>query len=95
MPHSQQEKNKAISRLRRIRGQAEALERAIETGDDCGKILQQLSALRGAVNGMIVDVLEGHLKETFDPDQGGGALPPKVVKANLAESLALIRSYMK
>jgi DNA-binding FrmR family transcriptional regulator len=95
MPHSPQEKKKAISRLRRIKGQAEALERAIEDGEECGKVLQQLAALRGAVNGMILEVLEGHMKETFAPEEGIESIPQKVLKNNLDEALTLIRSYLK
>ena len=53
MPHSPQEKKRVITRLRRIRGQAEALERAVEAGTECGALLQQLAALRGAANGLI------------------------------------------
>ena len=52
MPHSAEEKKRVITRLRRIRGQAEALERAVESGTDCGALLQQLSALRGATTQM-------------------------------------------
>lgn len=40
MPHTAEDKQRAITRLRRIKGQAEALERAVETGSDCAPILQ-------------------------------------------------------
>ena len=69
MPHSPAERRRVVTRLRRIKGQAEALERAVEAGTDCGDLLQQLAALRGAAHGLMADVLEGHLRETF----GGGA----------------------
>ena len=46
MPHSPEEKKRAIARLRRIRGQVDGLERAIEAGSDCGPVLQQIAALR-------------------------------------------------
>lgn len=91
MPHSPQEKKKAISRLRRIRGQTEALERAIEAGSECGAVLQQLAALRGAVNGLVYEVLEGHLRETFGPN----AEAAHHSAANLDQTIALIRSYLK
>lgn len=87
MPHNPADKKKAISRLRRIRGQAEALERAVESDVDCGQLLQQLAALRGAVNGMIFEILEGHMRETFDN--------PNQTEKGLNEALTLIRSYMK
>ena len=54
MPHSPEDKKKALTRVRRIRGQAEALERALEAGADCAPVLQQLAAIRGAAEGSIV-----------------------------------------
>jgi DNA-binding FrmR family transcriptional regulator len=65
MPHTPDEKRRAVARLRRIRGQAEALERAIDAGADCGALLQQIAALRGAANGLMAEVLEGHLRGIF------------------------------
>lgn len=65
MPHSPQDKKRAITRLRRINGQVQALERAVEQESPCGELLQQLAALRGAVNGLMAEVLETHLHETF------------------------------
>ena len=65
MPYTAQEKQRAVARLRRIKGQAEALERAVLEGTDCGMLLQQISALRGATNGLMAEVLESHLRETF------------------------------
>lgn len=91
MPHSPQEKKRVITRLRRIRGQAEALERAVEVGTDCGSLLQQLAALRGATNGLMAEVLDSHLRETF-----GTAQDAKPGMASEIEQLMrLVRSYLK
>ena len=88
MPHSPEDKKRAITRLRRIRGQAEALERTVEEGAACGAVLQQLAAIKGAVNGLMADVLQGHLRETFgDPD--------KALDDSIDETLALMRSYLR
>lgn len=95
MPHTPQEKKRAISRLRRIRGQTEALERAIEVGTECGPVLQQLAALRGAVNGLVYEVLESHLRETFGQGDGATHQLPKNPGASIDETIALIRSYLK
>lgn len=65
MPHSPEDKKRAITRLRRIKGQADALERAIEAGADCTPLLQQIVAMRGATNGLMAEVMESHLRETF------------------------------
>ena len=93
MPHTPEAKKKAISRLRRIRGQTEALERAVESGTDCGPLLQQLAALRGAVNGMIFDILDSHMRETFTPQKP--AKNNNDMDKGLDDALALIRSYLK
>ena len=100
MPHSPEDKQRAVTRLRRIRGQAEALERLVEGGADCGPVLQQLAAMRGAVNGLMAEVLEGHLRESFghaDCVPGTGADDAAHTKAHAAidEAVALVRSYLK
>ena len=68
MPHSSEDKKRAITRLRRIKGQADALERAIEAGADCAPLLQQIVAMRGATNGLMAEVMQSHLRETFGAD---------------------------
>ena len=88
MPHSPQDKQRAITRLRRIRGQADALERAVEAGSDCAPILQQLAAMRGAVHGLMADLLDSHMRETM-------AKQPAPTQADIDEMLALLRSYLK
>ena len=65
MPHSPQDKARAVARLKRIRGQCEALMRAVEGEAACVDLLQQIAALRGAVGGLMAEVLESHLRETF------------------------------
>lgn len=91
MPHSPDEKKRAITRLRRIRGQTDALERAIEEGSNCPAVLQQIAAIRGAVNGLMADVLESHLREgLFDP-----ARTKTAREVELDATLELIRRYLK
>lgn len=93
MPHSPDEKKRALTRLRRIRGQAEALERAVEAGTECGALLQQIAALRGAANGLMAEVLESHLRETFGPqrEEAGAAAPD----AEIDGIMRLLRTYLK
>ncbi|WP_140909501.1 formaldehyde-responsive transcriptional repressor FrmR [Cognatiluteimonas lumbrici] len=91
MPHSPEEKKKVLARVRRIRGQCDALDRALEAGADCGPVLQQIAAIRGAVNGLMSEVLESHLREQF----GQPAADPVDRKERVDEMTALIRSYLK
>lgn len=94
MPHSPEEKKKAIARLKRIGGQAEALQRAVEAGTECGAILQQLAALRGAVNGLMAEILEGHLRETFLAEAAAES-DPEQAQRTVQETIRLVRSYLK
>ncbi|MFN7152655.1 MAG: metal/formaldehyde-sensitive transcriptional repressor [Acidovorax sp.] len=88
MPHTAEDKQRAITRLRRIKGQAEALERAVEAGSECAPILQQLAAMRGAVHGLMADLLDGHVREIL-------AEKPALSQKSVDETLALLRSYLK
>ncbi len=90
MPHTPTEKKKALTRARRIRGQLEALERALEEGADCAPVLQQLAAIRGAVNGLMSEVLESHIREEF-----GAAGTGTKHAARVRDMTALVRSYLK
>ena len=91
MPHSPADKKKALTRVRRIRGQLDALERALEEGADCAPVLQQLAAVRGAVNGLMSEVLESHLREEF----GQVDASAKRRQASIDGAVALVRSYLK
>lgn len=90
MPHTPAEKKKALTRVRRLRGQMEALERALEAGTDCGPVLQQLAAIRGAVNGLMAEVLESHLREEF-----ADAANDVARSDSIEQAIALVRSYLK
>lgn len=93
MPHSTQDKKRAITRLKKIQGQAIALERAIEAGTECGELLQQIAALRGAANGLMVDVLDSHLRETFGPLKG--KIKNVDVKSEIDMLTKIVSRYLK
>jgi len=58
------EKTKLVKRLSRIRGQVDALQRAIVEQDaPSAKLLQQATACRGAMDGFIAEVIEDHIRE--------------------------------
>ncbi|SBW15147.1 hypothetical protein BR10RB9215_C11995 [Brucella sp. 10RB9215] len=94
MPHSPEDKKRALTRLRRIKGQAEALERAVEAGTECAALLQQIAALRGAANGLMAEVLESHFRETF-----GQARETMAQKddphTQIDEIMRILRTYLK
>ncbi len=63
MSHTTHQKKKLIARVSRIRGQLEAVERALEGERPCGEILQLLASVRGALTGLTGEVLDDHLHE--------------------------------
>jgi len=60
--HLSRDKSKLIARLRRIRGQVEGVERALETDAACDEVLRQIASIRGAITGLTHEVLEEHLR---------------------------------
>ena len=62
MTHTVREKSKLLARVRRIRGQVEAIERALETEVGCADVLQVIASVRGAVNGLMAEVIEDHIR---------------------------------
>ena len=89
MSHIHENRKKLVARVRRINGQMASLERAIEGDTECGAVLQQLAAVRGAVNGLILQVMEGHLRSHV---AGPGS---RKRQDELLPVLAVLKSYLK
>jgi FrmR/RcnR family transcriptional regulator, repressor of frmRAB operon len=71
MSHTRTEKQKLLTRIRRVRGQLEAVERAVQTEADCAAVLQQITACRGALDGLVAEVVEEHIRNhVVDPSAG-------------------------
>jgi len=62
MSHTIQEKQKLLNRVRRSRGQVEAIERALDEEHGCSDVLQRITSCRGAMNGLLAVVLEDHIR---------------------------------
>ena len=90
MSHTITGSAKLLARVRRIRGQTAALESSLGEGTECMAILQQIAAIRGAVNGLMLEVLEGHIREHLGPDANAAQ------RAEDTEAVvAALRSYLK
>lgn len=90
MSHTAREKHKLLARVRRIRGQIEAIERALELEAGCDKVMHLIAAVRGATAGLMAEVLEAHVREHLvDADGATG-------EGDAAEQLvAAVRSYLR
>jgi DNA-binding FrmR family transcriptional regulator len=89
--HTAENKQKLIFRVRRIRGQIDAIERALVEEKDCGDVLQLITAARGAMNGLMAELLEDHVRfHVLDP-----ARKPTSGQTAADELIGIVRSYLK
>ena len=63
MSHTIRDGEKLLARVRRLKGQMEAVERALEAQKPCGEVLQLLASIRGALNGLTGEVMQAHLHD--------------------------------
>ena len=81
---------KLLTRIRRIKGQIESLERSVADGADCYNVLQQTAAARGALNGLMTELIESHLRfHTLDRKRSG-----RNPEHEIEEVMTVIRSYL-
>jgi DNA-binding FrmR family transcriptional regulator len=92
MAHTVRDKSKLLNRVRRIRGQVEAIERALEDEQDCSDLLRTIAACRGAINGLMGEVIEGHIRyHVINPD-----MKPASPQAAAAQQLMdVVKTYLK
>ena len=92
MAHILRDQEKLIQRVRRIRGQIEALERAIAGEQDCSEVLRLISSARGAMAGLMAEVLEDHIRfHVVNPKE-----KPNSERVKAAEELIdVVRTYLK
>jgi DNA-binding FrmR family transcriptional regulator len=89
--HTIKEKAKLIARVRRIKGQLEALERGLEAELGCADVLMLVASMRGAVNGLTAEVMEDHIRNHIvDPDKKDS---PQAKGA--AELIEVLKTYIK
>jgi DNA-binding FrmR family transcriptional regulator len=90
MTHLDREKVKLLQRLRKLRGQLDAVERSLNANEECGGQLMLLAAVRGGVNGLMGEILETHIR--FHLTDGA----KEQIAPELGEDLIdLVRAYLK
>ena len=92
MSHTIVSKPKLLARVRRIRGQVEAVERALEAEVGCAGVLMLVASVRGAINGLTAELMEEHIRHHVvdparetDPDRARGA----------TELIDVVRTYLR
>lgn len=91
MAHLQKNKARLMARVRRIAGQMAAIEKAIEQEADCSLVLQQVAGARGALNGLMGELIEDHVREHV----ARPGLDAVARAAGAEELIAVVRRYAK
>jgi FrmR/RcnR family transcriptional regulator, repressor of frmRAB operon len=92
MAHTAANKNHLLNRVRRIRGQVEALERALAEKRECSDVLQLIAAARGAMGGLMGEVIEDHVRfHIVDP----GGKPSSKQAQSAQQLIDVLKPYLR
>jgi DNA-binding FrmR family transcriptional regulator len=92
MSHTVREKQKLLGRIRRIRGQVDAIERALESEAGCEQVMHLIAGMRGATAGLMAEVVEDHVRTHLVDAK----TYPKALNVDAAEKLLdVVRTYLK
>ena len=92
MSHTIRDQKKLLARVRRIRGQVEGIERALESQAGCEQVMHLIAGARGAMAGLMAEIVEDHVRSHLvDVEKNPGAL-----NTDAAEQLLdVVRTYLK
>ncbi len=94
--HTVKNQKKLVERVRKIGGQVEALERLLEgttgEGEDVSLILQTVASVRGALNGLMCELIEGHIREHILADEATSRLDRERAVEDVVE---VVKRYLK
>ncbi len=85
------EKQKLLSRIRRLAGQIVAVERSVLEGEECASILMLLAAIRGGVNSLMAEILEDHVRLHIAHPNRRTESPEELTE----DLISLVRAYLK
>jgi DNA-binding FrmR family transcriptional regulator len=91
--HTIHDKTKLFHRIRRIRGQVDAIERALSEEAECADTLRLIAAARGAMNALMAELMEDHIRfHVLDPEHGAPSAPALTAAQELID---VINAYLK
>jgi DNA-binding FrmR family transcriptional regulator len=92
MSHTVRDKQKLLARVRRIRGQVEAVERALDEEAGCETVMHLIAAVRGATSGLMAEVVEDHVRtHLVDSGRHPGALNHQAAD----QLIDVVRTYLR
>lgn len=92
MGHTQRDRDKLLMRIKRIRGQVDGIQRALDEGGECFTVLQTVAACRGALTGLMMEIIDGHVRDhILDPAEE----PTANQKQAAEELMEVLRAFVK
>ena len=92
MTHTIEHKDRLLVRARRLRGQVEAIERALANEAGCEKVMHLLASARAAMAGLMAEVVEDHVRSHLvDRDKLPGAFNEDAAD----HLLSVVRTYLR
>ena len=91
LPEISKEKQKLLSRIKRLAGQIDAVQRSVAEGDECADILMLLAAIRGGVNSLMAEILEDHIRLHITYPDRATESPEELTE----DLIGLVRAYLK
>lgn len=92
MSHTVNNKQELLLRAKRIQGQVDALVRALDEERDCSEVRHVMSAARGAMNSLMAELLEGHIRDHL---LNGKQRPSSKQLTAADEVIDMVKSYLK
>jgi len=90
--HTARDREKLLLRIKKIRGQVEGIQRTLEADEDCFVVLQTVAACRGALTGLMTEIIDGHVRDhILAPEE-----EPTLAQRKAAEQLLeIVRAFLK
>jgi FrmR/RcnR family transcriptional regulator, repressor of frmRAB operon len=92
LAHVTDQKKKLLTRVSRIQGQLEGIRKALEEEQECSAMLQQIAACRGAMNGLMLEILEGEVRfHVLSPNAKANSSEARAAE----ELIEVLHTYIK
>jgi len=88
MAHPSREQLDLLNRTKKLIGQLESVERALNDQEHCAEILHRLAAARGAINSLMAELMEDHIRHHM-------ARNSKSSEDAADDLIEIVRTYLK
>ena len=88
MSHISREKLDLVNRTKKVIGQLESVLRGLNDDDPCAEVLQRLSSARGAINSLMAELMEDHIRNHMPRKN-------KSSKEAAEDLIEIVRTYLK